>query len=218
MRIRTIAAATALVIVGLLAAAAIAPRANAHDINSLPVGFTVTHTVDSSATSCAEYYVIQGYGATSGHLCTDSATFQHDLDAFIDLNCPTTVCAPATTSTASTDASTTDTTSTTTTTTAASAPAAAPAVSAPATSSPSTSVDTSSTQTVTVTTDDPTLAARVATLEQEYETLASRVDAIEQANAAAWQTFHDDIAAGLDTAAAALDARSAALNAIYVLT
>jgi hypothetical protein len=72
--------------------------------------------------------------------------------------------------------------------------------------------------TVTVTTTDAALGARVAALEQQYAVLAARVTAIEDANAASWQAFHDAIVAGETPEAAALTARSAGMNAIYMIS
>jgi hypothetical protein len=232
--------------VSLAAALTVAPKALAWDWHSLPSGYgvysyqLVCHTATDNClngdNSTCEVVTITAPNATPNQTsvqdCSDP-NFQAEIDAFVNATICTinpaadpALCSPPTTSVASTTDQTTTAVSTTTTTapttTQAAAPAASPstATAAPATSAPTASASVAPIQTVTVTTtvEDPSLAQRVTALEQNYAALAARVNAIEQANAAAWQTYHDDIVAGLAPAAAALDARSVALNAVYQLS
>jgi hypothetical protein len=233
--------------VSLAAALTVAPKALAWDWHSLPSGYgvysyqLVCHTSTDNClngdNSTCDVVTITAPNATPNQTsvqdCSDP-NFQAEIDAFVNATVCTvnpaadpSLCSPTTTSVASTTAQTTTTPTTTTaaapastTTTTSAAPASSPAV---ATASPTLAAApapaTTTTQTVTVTTtvEDPSLTQRVTALEQNYAALAARVNAIEQANAAAWQTYHDDIVAGLAPAAAALDARSVALNAVYQL-
>jgi hypothetical protein len=182
--------------------------ANAWDIASLPAGFAIQHTADTSATSCSDYYTIKYVSPlwvtlAEGRICTDSPTgFQHDLDAFVDAN----YIAPVTT--------TADTTTTTATATDATTTTAAPSG---ATTPTDTSPVPAETTTVTVTVTDPTVDKRLTALEVDYAALAARVDANALANTAAWDAFIAATAAGESPAAAALAARSAGWNAIYDL-
>lgn len=213
--------------------------AGAWDWHSLPSGYIAGYYTTCYDDSGVNHEPTCGSIPTCDHISISSsagsfteadcvASFQNDLDAYIGRTVCTvnpgadpTLCSPTTTTaaaaTTTTDAATTDAVTTTTTAVQTSAPAAASAsAAAPATAAAPT---TTSTETVTVTTivEDPALAARVSTLEQEYAQLATRVTAIQDANAAAWQTFHDDLVAGMSAPAAALDARSAGLNALYLL-
>lgn len=166
--------------------------AQAWDINNLPPGFIAVHTSASGVVTCPEYWTV-GYipntTNNSGHLCTDSPTFQQDLDAFVDAN----YTAPVTT--------TAEPTVTAATTTAAPPPAD----------------PVGTTTTVTVTAPDVSIESRVAALEANYAALAKRVDAIAQANTASWSAFIDATNAGASAVDAAIAARSAGQNAIYQL-
>lgn len=115
---------------GLIAATWLSQSAFAYDINNLPAGFVESFTHETGVTICADYYVVsyipQGSGvgkpgATSPHLCTDSPTFQQDLDAFVNSPCtyPGATCTPPppTTSTQPTTSTGTSSTPIATTTT-----------------------------------------------------------------------------------------------------
>jgi hypothetical protein len=95
MRRRTTLLALGSLLAGLAAAVALttAPAAQAWDIHALPAGYSVEHDTSTSSV-CPDSYYIFGYGKTSPQLCTDSPSFQQDLDAFIDATCPVAVCPP----------------------------------------------------------------------------------------------------------------------------
>lgn len=130
MRAQLVIGALGLVAAGFLAAVTLAPSASAYNINSLPAGFSASFTSDSGVTTCRTYYVVTyapdgtgvgKTGAVSQHLCTDSSTFQADLDAFVNSPCtsPGATCTPPppTTSTAPTTSTGSSSTPTATTTT-----------------------------------------------------------------------------------------------------
>jgi hypothetical protein len=160
---------------GLAAAAVVAPRARAWDVNNLPAAFHVTHTTDSSAATCGEWYSILyapdgtgvgKTGAASGRLCTDSPTFQQDVDAFVVAPCS----APGATCTAV--ATTAPTTTDATTTTAAAPPA----------DTTTTGVVVTVTTSVTTTVTDPTVEARLTAIEQRQAVDEARIAALEAKN------------------------------------
>jgi hypothetical protein len=164
----------------------------AWDVNSLPAGFAVLHTFDAAAVTCRDYYQV-AYAPTStrsGHLCTDSPTFQQDLDAFVDANytapvtttavppSPTTSTAATTTAPATTDATTTTdpTTTTAATTTTSTTPTT---TTAPADTTTAATTTVTVTTTVVTTTTDTTLADRVSALEQRQAVDEARIAALE---------------------------------------
>lgn len=219
-RLFRLSALAAVLVAGIAAAALIsAPSASAWDLGSLPPGFAYDDVVYDMSTGIYSYEVVYKpngvlvdvthivYGTAQYPAAPTDPNFQANLDAFVNAHytAPTTTSAPTTTAAATTTAATT--TQAAPTTTAAAAAPVAP------------SATTTDTQTVAITTTvaDPTLVDRVTALESEYAALAARVDAIQQANQAAWTTFSDDLAAGMDTASAALDARSSGMNALYEL-
>lgn len=57
-------------------------------IATLPTGFAAKRVADAAAQTCKEWYVVKGYGYVSKNLCTDSQTFQADLDSFVDGHLP----------------------------------------------------------------------------------------------------------------------------------
>lgn len=221
------ALAAATLAAGVTAAALIAQPASAWSIDTLPLGCRATLVYDTSVAGWA-YDVNCGgrpteivYGTNQPPAPPTNPDFQTQLDAFINAN----YTAPATTTTATTTAQTTTAAAPTTTT---SAPATTTDATTTAAAPVTTTTAAAPVATVTVTTTDTTTAPAPATTTTDVQTqidslsaqlaaLAARVNADEQANAAAWQTYHDDLVAGVDPATAALDARSAGLNAIYQL-
>ncbi len=204
MKAKLFALTVPVLVAGVVCASLITPSANAWDVNSPPTGFQSEHHTDSAATSCSEYYVLIGYGAVSGHLCTDSPTFQQDVDAFVNANCPPAICAPPTTTT-------TDTAPATTTTDTQTQPATDPV-----TTDPVTVTTDAAAPTTTVSSDDlAQIKAELVDLEQRLVALSKRVDAIEDANKAAWNAYVVALQGGASPVSAALAARSAGLNALY---
>lgn len=162
------AALTLALAAGFAAAAALTVPsvAQAWDVNSLPAGFTTFVRSDSSGGPCPLAYRIEYVPslAVSGYLCTDSPTFQQDLDAFVDAN----YTAPVTTNAATTPAATSTVAVTTDAVTAPQAPS-------------TTTTATASAETVTVTTviTDPTIDARLTALEQKQAVTDARIAALE---------------------------------------
>jgi cell division septation protein DedD len=192
-----------------------AQPANAWDITQLPAPYTVSsfYNVAAQTGECQTFYVITwydqsvtlGYGApvNTPNFTDCNPQFQYRLDQFVDATINQTP--PVTTTTA--------------TTTEAAPPPVLPPTTTDAQPPESTTSPTTSVPTVTVTTTivDPTILARLASLEAYYAALAVRVGALEAANTAAWDAFTATLTAGGSPADAALAARSAGLNALYQL-
>lgn len=158
MNRRNIIALAATLTAGLAAAIALtaAPAASAWDINALPAGYTTQQTVNGTV----DCYYIFGYNHTSPELCTDSPTFQADVDSFVNATCPPAVCAPPpATTTTDQGTTTTDPTATTPATTTTAPPA---------------------TVTIVTTTVDPTIDARLTALEQRQTVDEARITTLEQ--------------------------------------
>jgi hypothetical protein len=222
-RFRILACVAALAAgVGAAVALTFPHAASAWDWQHLPLHYStsVVHYTDLGGNACEKISIDGNY---MGDTCTDPAALQANVDAYVNATVcdrdpaagqAAGLCLPTTTAATTTTA---DTTTAATTTTTAATTDATSTVTAPTTSTgPAVTTDTQ-TVTITTTVEDPALAARVTALEQNYATLAARVTAIQDANAAAWQTFHDKVAAGWNIPAAALAARSAGLNAVYEL-
>jgi hypothetical protein len=225
-----------LAVTGLFAGMGVWPTdASAWDFQNLPNGYTQTDIflpiTDTTQGQCIDVKLSYSDGqgihrVDLGSNCDPG--FQAALDSFVNASictvnpgaggsaCVTTT-QQTTTVQATTDPGTTTTDPGTTTTAAAPADTTTPADTTVggtgAAATPTTSVPT----TTTPDCDLDCLTARVTALEALYVQLANRVTAIEDANAAAWQTFHDDLVAGMAPADAALDARSSGLNALYEL-
>jgi hypothetical protein len=212
MKVKLVLAAIVLSL-GLGAAAIVTATANAWDVNSLPGNCGSSPPISDSTygweyrVHCDADSVMLVYGANPPPAAPTNASFQSDLDAFVDAH----YTAPAATTA---DPAPTDTTTTT---------AAPPDTTTTGATTSGTTATVTVTTTVTTTTTDTTacdlacLNARVGALEKNYTDLAARVDAIRQANDAAWVAFIDALNSGSSTADAALAARSAGLNAIYQL-
>ena len=190
MRLSRLLALVASLAAGVAAAIALTlpTVAQAWDITHLPAGFAVLGTSDGSCSSGLSYDVVyapQGVRTAETHICYGAATFQQDLDAFVDAN----YTAPVTTTTVP-PVTTTDAATTTAPTTTAAPPTTTDAQPPAPT--------TTAVQTVTVTTTivDPTIDSRLAALEANYAALASRVDAIAKATRRLLGCVCRDVAGG----------------------
>lgn len=220
--------ASALIVIfaaGCLAALSLgASRASAWTIDALPPGFATSHTHVNDAPSCADYYTIS-YASASGtfsrNLCTDSPTYQQDLDAFVDAHYTAPVTTTATTTqpgaTTTVVITTTAPAATTATTTGPTDTTTAPVdttVSAPAPAAPVTTVVTVIT---TATPLEQSLQAQIDALAAKIAALTDRVTVIEKAGDASWLAYQQSIANGDPADVAAGIARGTWLNAVYGL-
>lgn len=204
----------ALCAAGLVAALSVAPTASAWSIDNLPDGWTIEHIQAVGATACPESYRLwtSGRAAWSDPFCTDSPSFQADVDAFVDGH----YTAPVTTTAAAPTTTVVDTTTTAPTTTA-TAPTETSPVTAPTATAAAPTTATTPAPVVTAPDALAELTARVVALEQQIAALTNRVDRLEKAGEAAWLAYEQELAKGTDSATAADIARGTYLNAVYGL-
>lgn len=221
MRRAQLAALTLLLAAGVGAAMLTFPQgASAWDIHNLPPGFIVVHGTDSSATTCREWYGIGYQFHSVQKICTDSPTFQADVDSFVNAN----YTAPVTTTDAPTTSALPPVTTTvvlTTTTPAATTTAATTTTAAPATTTTAAPAAPAVTSTVTVTTTvtpvEQSLQSQINTLAAQIAAVTDRVTRLEKAGDASWLAFQQAVTGGSTVADAAGIARSTYLDALYGL-